>query len=241
MSAPFFSVIVPCLNAAATLERTITSVADQTECDRELIVVDGGSTDGTLEIIRARSEMITRSVSERDSGVYTAMNKGVRLAAGQWFLFLGANDALIRSDVLERVRSHIGTDSAAMYCGEAEYHDGRVWRAPIHPRVAYRNFMHHQSSFYHRSLFEGEGYDESLRIQADYEFNLRQWRAGTRLMPLPVRVSSCACGGLSDGGRWENYREEILVRHRHVPSWRSWPWDCGSIARFVRKKFVRAF
>jgi len=130
------------------------AVADQTESDRELIVVDGGSTDGTLEIIRARSDVIAHSVSERDSGVYAAMNKGTRLASGRWLLFLGANDSLIHPDVLLKVRTAIGDDRDAIYCGEAEYHDGRVWPAPVRPRVAYGNFMHHQSTFYHRSLFE---------------------------------------------------------------------------------------
>jgi len=239
MSAPFFSIIVPCRNAAATLARTLASVSAQTEGDRELIVVDGASSDGSAEILAARRAEITRLVSEPDAGVYAAMNKGVRLASGAWLLFLGANDALLAPDVLARVRAGIGGAKGGVYCGEAEYADGRVWLAPRAPHVKYRNFMHHQSSFYHRSLFAGDGYDERFRIQADYDFNLRLWLAGVRPQPLHVRVAVCATGGLSDGGTWANYRDEIAVRHQHFSSWGCWLWDAGSVARFVRKAIVR--
>jgi len=239
MAPPFFSIVIACRNAAPTLGRALESIDAQTECDREVIVIDGASTDGTSVILAKRRPLISHLVSESDDGVYAAMNKGARLAAGTWLLFLGADDVLAGPDTLVRVRAAIGPASAGVFCGEAAYDDGRVWPAPVAPRVRFRNFLHHQACFYHRSCFALGGYDESLRVQADYEFNLRQWHAGVRPVPMPVRVATCASGGLSDSGAWANYRDEIAARHRHFPAWQCWGWDAIAVARFLARKLRR--
>ena len=102
-----------------------------------------------------------------------------------------------------------------------------------------RNFVHHQATFYRRSLFvEHGGFDESLRVMGDYDFNLRLWRRGVTFRSLRLRVTACGTGGLSDSGRWLSYAEEIRVRHRHFPQWQCWPWDAGAVARFLRKRIV---
>ncbi len=240
MSVPFFSIILPCRNAAATLPAAIDSVLGQRTADVELIVVDGASTDGTAAVLAGRRDRLAVCLSEPDRGVYDAMNKGARLARGQWLLFLGADDQLVADDVLSRVQAAIGATGDGLFCGEAAYADGRVWTAPGKPSLRYRNFLHHQACFYHRSLFaSGAGYDLTFPIQADYDFNLRLWQAGVPCRPLAVRVAVCGTGGLSDGARWANYRDEIRVRHRHFPAVQCWPWDAGSVLRFLRKKLLR--
>ena len=240
MSAPFFTIIIPCRNAARTLGATLDSLKAQTWQDFEIVALSGGSTDET-DILRNRRDDRLVLVSEPDNGVYQAMNKGVGLARGRWLLFLGADDRLADSHVLAKVQTAAVAASATWLCGEAAYADGRIWRAPTQPNIRYRNFLHHQACFYHRSLFAAPAYDEALRIQADYDLNLRLWQTGNRPLPLALRVAVCGTGGLSDGGSWANYREEIRVRHRHFPAWQCWPWDLGAIARYVRKKIVRSF
>jgi putative colanic acid biosynthesis glycosyltransferase len=238
---PLISVIVACKNPGAALRATVESVwAQHDPPETELVVIDGGSTDGSVAWLEEQRSRIGQLVSEPDSGAYAAMNKGARLARGEWLLFLGANDRLADPEVLAALRDALSRGNADLFCGEAVYADGRVWHAPVAPIVGYRNFMHHQSSFYRRTLFDRLSYDETLRIQADYDLNLRLWLAGVRPVPLPVRVAVCATGGLSDGGAWANYREEIAVRHRHFPAWRCWPWDLGSVLRYLRKKIVRS-
>jgi glycosyltransferase involved in cell wall biosynthesis len=240
MPSPLFSIVIPCRNAEATIEATLESIRFQTDRQGvEVVVVDGASTDSTASIVDRFRDIVTIFISEPDDGVYFAMNKGARVASGKWYLFMGANDTLASPDVFAQVRGFLEEGAGGVYCGEAAYSDGRVWRAPVSPSVRYRNFMHHQSSFYHRSLFMEKGYDETFRIQADYDFNLRLWQNGVRPVPIPLRVAVCACGGLSDGGRWENYRDEIKVRHRHFPALQCWLWDLGSIARYMRKTFLR--
>lgn len=238
MSAPFFSLIVVCRNAGNTLARTLESVASQTEVDRELVVIDGASTDGTPGILASHRHVITTLVSEPDSGVYAAMNKGARLARGRWLLFLGADDVLVAPDTLARVHpTLLAAAETDVVAAEAAFDDGRVWR--LHPRRIYRSFVHHQATFYPRGLLSQQPYDETLRIQGDYDLNLRLAKAGVTFRALPLLVSRCASGGLSDGGRWANYREEIAVRHRHYSAPACWFWDLLSVLRYVRKRFVR--
>jgi glycosyltransferase involved in cell wall biosynthesis len=238
MSAPFFSLIVVCRNADRTLAATLASVAAQTETDRELVVIDGASTDGTAGILASHRSLIATLVSEPDSGVYSAMNKGVRLARGQWLLFLGADDVLVGPDTLARARAALPSASGReVIAGEAAFDDGRVWR--LHPRRIYRSFVHHQATFYPRHLLVDHPYDETLRIQGDYDLNLRLARAGVAFRALPLPISRCASGGLSDGGRWANYREEIAVRHRHYAAPVCWFWDLLSVLRFLRKRLIR--
>lgn len=241
MSAPFFSLIIPCRNAARSLAGTLDSLEEQTWQDFEIVALSGGSSDGTDDILRQRLDERLTLASEPDGGVYHAMNKGARLARGRWLLFLGADDRLADPQVLAQVHATAAATNETWLCGEAAYTDGRVWRPPIQPNIRYRNFLHHQACFYHRSLFAQHAYDESFPIQADYEFNLRLWLTGNRPCPLAVRVAVCGTGGLSDGGSWANYRDEIRVRHNHFPTWQCWLWDAGSIARYLRKKIVRNF
>lgn len=238
-AAPVISVVLACKNPGPRLPAALASVWGQQGAAWELIVIDGASVDGTREWLAARSTQVAALVSEPDGGVYEAMNKGVRLARGAWLLFLGADDRLAGNGVLAAVAARLDASAAGVFAGEAAFDDGRVYRLADRPRPAARNFVHHQAAFYRRDCFARGGYDESLRFQADYDLNLRLWRAGVHFRSLPVRVADCASGGLSDAGRWANYREEIAVRHRHFPAWQCWPWDLIAIARCGRKQYIR--
>ena len=240
-AAPVISVVVACRNPGPRLAAALASVWEQTGAAGELIVIDGASVDGTREWLAARADRLGAWASEPDRGAYAAMNKGVQLARGEWLLFLGADDFLAGPEVFGAVTPHLDAAVGDVFVGEAAYDDGRIYRLDRRLRPAARNFAHHQAAFFSRDCFVRGGYDESLRMQADYDFNLRLWRAGRRFRPLPVRVALCASGGLSDAGRWVNYREEIAVRHRHLPAWRCWPWDAGSVVRYLRKRVVIPF
>ena len=102
-SLPLISVITVCYQAAETLQKTILSVRQQYYQPLEFIVVDGGSTDGTRDIISRHQDIITRWVSEPDRGIYDAMNKGVSMATGEWVIFMNAGDTFAANDVLLRI------------------------------------------------------------------------------------------------------------------------------------------
>jgi len=241
-SPPPISVIVVCKNPGPRLEAALLSVWEQRELRPELIVIDGGSTDGTREWLETQRPRIATLISESDTGVYDAMNKGLAAARGEWVLFLGADDELDSEHVLTGMHVQLQQTSGGVGVGEAAYQDGRIYRLAAAPNPCARNFVHHQAAFYRRSLFGENGrFDPALAVMADYDFNLRLWKNHVRFKPVPLRIARCGTRGLSDRGRWQGYREEIRVRHRHFAAWRCWFWDALSVLRFLRKKFILRF
>lgn len=171
------SIITINLNNKEGLQKTIDSVVSQTFTDYEFIIIDGESTDGSVELIKQYGDRITYWVSEKDSGIYNAQNKGIRCAKGEYLYFLNSGDALCEPDTLEKVFGDDPHD--AFICGsfymeregrlEAETsYKGRDWQFSIYDLFA--GFLCHQAFFIHRSNFERFGlYDESLRVVADWK------------------------------------------------------------------------
>ena len=241
-AAPPFSVIVVCKNPGSRLHAALASVWEQLHVAPELIVIDGGSTDGTRELLESQRARLGALVSEPDRGVYDAMNKGIALAHGDWVLFLGADDRLVGDMVLSEAFNWLKKTEAGVAAGEAAYDDGRLYKLRSRVNPVARNFVHHQAAFYRRSLFAENGdFEVALAIMADYEFNVRLWKNRVRFKPIQLRIAACGVRGLSDAGHWRGYREEIFVRHRYFASWRCWFWDALSVVRFLRKKIVRTF
>ena len=147
---------------------------------------------------------------------------------------------LVGDMVLSESLNWMNKTEAGIAAGEVAYDDGRIYKLRSHVNPCARNFVHHQSTFYRRSLFaENDAFDTSLAVMADYEFNVRLWKNRVRFKPIPLRIAACGTGGLSDSGRWRGYREEIAVRHRYFAFGRCLVWDALSVVRYVRKKIVR--
>jgi putative colanic acid biosynthesis glycosyltransferase len=239
--APLLSVIVVCRNPGIRIRASLASIWDQRGPAPELVVIDGASTDGTREWLETQRGRCAVLVSEPDGGIYEAMNKAVARATADWLLFLGADDSLAEPAVLARLGSRLSLTDAEVVAATARFDDGRTYPPGDGRTAVRRNFLHHQATFYRRRLFAAQGgFDPTLRLMADYDFNLRLLRAGARFETDPALVAHCASGGASDAGTWRGYREEITVRHRHFPAWRCWPWDLGSGLRYLRKQFVRS-
>ncbi len=180
MAAPLFSIIVPTLDVETTIRSCLDSIVRQTFVDFQVVLVDGGSTDKTLEMIGAVAPALGgRLVLHRgqDQGVYDAMNRGAALAAGQWLLFLGADDTLHRPETLAEVAAFLAQagdchllygdvvlrGSATRYGGEFDL-----------DRLLFEKNLCHQSVFYRRELFTTIGpYNLRYRIWADWDFNIR--------------------------------------------------------------------
>ncbi|WP_428328413.1 glycosyltransferase family 2 protein [Mucilaginibacter sp.] len=175
---PFFSIIIPLYNSEGTLNDTIHSILMQDEKDYELVFVDGASTDNTLQIIadlqKSNPEVRIKILSERDNGIYDAMNKGLDLAKGSWFYFMGSDDRLHSPAVLSDIQREINkTDTDLIY--------GNVYGISSDTRYVYDTLskvlstgIHHQSIFYKASLFNEFGkYDLRFKTAADYHFTLK--------------------------------------------------------------------
>lgn len=169
-----FSIITPTFNCGRKIEKTIESVLSQNTELFEYIIVDGASSDDTLQIIEGHADDL-RLISERDAGAYDAMNKGIDAASGKYLYFLGAGDSL-RTDALQNIAAMMPDDLRALVYGNVYWvdkniiYDGEFSNAKL---KTYHNLCH-QSVFYGRSVFDLIGkYDPRFDVLADYAFNIK--------------------------------------------------------------------
>jgi len=172
------SIITINYNNAAGLLKTMESVVNQTTTDFEYIVIDGGSKDGSLDVIKQYESKLSYWVSEPDLGIYHAMNKGIRQANGEYCQFLNSGDYLLTPDVTKRMLTDMPPCSI-LYGNKIREINGRrlVERSyagrPITLMDMYQSTIFHASAYIKRSLFEKYGlYDESLKIVSDWKFYL---------------------------------------------------------------------
>ena len=178
-SPPFFSIIIAVYNNANGLKSTIESVINQNFTDFELIIIDGGSMDGTQEVINQYSHHLSYWVSEKDDGIYNAWNKAIRQAKGQWISFIGSDDKF-HYDALSNYYKYINANNKVEYVSSRVNlaRKGLVFRTIGLP-WSWPKFLHymtvaHVGSMHHKNLFVKYGlFDESYKITADYEFLLR--------------------------------------------------------------------
>jgi glycosyltransferase involved in cell wall biosynthesis len=165
------SVITVVRDGAETMERCVASVERQRYAGLEYVVVDGASTDGTLEVIRRHASSIDRFVSEPDAGVYDAMNKAVRIASGDFLLFLGADDELLAD--LGGTAPRL-SDPQTVYYGDTFWTRlGERYDGPFDARKLARRNLCQQGVFYPRSVFQRFAFDLRYPLQADWELHMR--------------------------------------------------------------------
>ncbi len=225
------SIITACLNQRAFITDTLESVMSQTYSPIEHIVIDGGSTDGTVDVLaRHAASSSLRWVSETDRGLSHAFNKGIVLATGEWLYFLNGDDYLIDGRAIGRVMAWIAAHPGhSIYMGGTAVVDEeglRITHGPPPPANAIytRNALLnegvpviHQGTFYRRRVFEVVGpYSEKYRTHMDYEFQLRATRyfdiAAMELLVACFRTHPLA---LSQQAGWRRYVELLCARVTH--------------------------
>jgi glycosyltransferase involved in cell wall biosynthesis len=217
------SVITVCFNSEITLQKAIDSVACQTGVEIEHIVVDGGSRDATVDIIRRNSQRLANWMSEPDKGVYEAMNKGLKLATGDVIAFLNSDDTYSSPSVLEVVVRTIQSEGLDALYGDVEFfHEGnpdkvvRTYNSGrFNPsRIGWGWMPAHPALFIRRDIYERFGnFREDYKIAGDYEFIARIFKSGElksrHIDQVMVRMQT---GGLSTSGFAATFRlnKEIL-------------------------------
>lgn len=212
------SIITINYNNLDGLRRTLGSVAEQTCREFEFLVIDGGSTDGSADLLSAEGSLVDYWVSEPDRGVYHAMNKGVRAAHGDYVLFLNSGDAFYDNDVVASVLDKLdGTD---VLTGGTWLSCGRAVPAPsrVSMDLFYEATLCHQASFIRRALLLEHPYDESLRYVADWKFWVQTlvFREGT-YRPLDVMVAYYDWNGMSTVHYVDVDREKQAVLRTFFP------------------------
>lgn len=229
------SIITVCLNAEATIADCLASIASQT-CRAEHVLIDGGSVDRTVDIIRAQSGPDAKVISEPDHGIYDAMNKGIQLATGDIVGILNADDFYAGPDILEKVSLAFVDPRIEACYGDLVYVDGRktekvrrYWRSGQYdPGRFYWGWMPpHPTFFVRRSLYEQHGgFKLNLGSAADYEIMLRfLLRHGMRTAYIPEVLVKMRTGGVSNASLQNRLKANSMDRQAwRVNGLQPYPW-----------------
>ncbi len=211
------SIITINLNNKAGLENTMKSVLSQTSKDYEWIVIDGGSTDGSKELIEQNAQYITYWVSEKDKGIYNAMNKGIDVARGDYLQFLNSGDYLADNNVVEEFFSMHPTEDViygnAIFVNKAGEEEGR-FEAPNSIRLSYfwNHRLNHQASFFHKRCFAMYHYNEENKIASDVELYMHLILSNSSFCKWDKRVVCMEIGGISSINHGGSEFAEIIER-----------------------------
>lgn len=239
------SIITVNLNNAAGLEKTAESIVSQTFNDFEWIVIDGGSTDGSVDVIRKYADRITYWVSEKDSGIYNAMNKGVKVAKGEYLQFLNSGDWLADDKVLEDV--FIDESKDAILYGDANcvkgseivkinYHEDQISLCYF-----FESSFCHQASFIPRPLLLNYPYNENLKLASDWEFFLKMMLDCYPFKHIHRIVCNFDYEGISSITENKDLiiKERLIIRDRIVPACVQFDYSTGKVGELIslRRKY----
>lgn len=218
---PTLSVITIVYNNIADIGRTMLSVLNQTYQPIEYIVIDGASTDGTLDIINTYKNRISKLVSEPDKGIYDAMNKGLAAATGDYVIFMNSGDEFYATDTVEKVFAT--ANDADIYYSETEMVNARReslgqrrHRAPA--KFNWRSFKYgmsvsHQAIYIRRTL--AEPYDPAYQLSADIDWIIRAAKKAKKIVRVDGYVAKYLIGGMSKTKHRQSLEERFHIMKRH--------------------------
>ncbi len=233
MKSPLISIITITLNAEKYLEQTIQSVLNQTYKNTEYIIVDGGSTDGTLGIIEKYKDAINHFISEKDEGIADAMNKGVTLATGESVIFLHADDYFVNDNALKVVVEKMDKTADIVAC-RIQY--GEQLRT-CKPRgfnfwFNFKQGIYHQGIVCRRDLIEKlNGFDIQFSIAMDYDFFVRAYHHRAKLVKVPAILAVMRESGISSRRNWQSLKNRFDEERRVHQK------NCHSLAIQILYKF----
>ncbi len=209
-----FSIITVCYNAKDDIGPSISSVISQTYGNREYIIVDGQSKDGTIEIINDFRNDISLIISEPDKGIYDAMNKGAKLASGDYLIFMNAGDIFVDENVLANVANALekGTDvlygdNILMYKTEKLYH-----KAKFFSKDDINLPFNHQSVFVRTQLAKDYPFDLRYKIAGDYYFFYTLYRLGKKFQYIPIPIANYNMDGMSQDNVIRTFKEVRMIQ-----------------------------
>lgn len=208
---PILSIITVVFNCELTLSSTIESVVQQKFKDFEYIIIDGGSTDGTLQLLEDYSEHIDIKISEKDKGIYDAMNKGIGQASGEWIYFLNAGDVLYDKRVLTNLFQLDFSADIVYGKHEADYgYFKRIQKPSALKKIWKGMIFSHQAMIAKTALMKASPFDLTYKMSADYNFIYKLYKVGAPLAVVDLIFCTVAAQGTS----------EINITTTHRERWR---------------------
>jgi glycosyltransferase involved in cell wall biosynthesis len=222
---PFISIIIPAFNAEETILTAIKSIQQQTFQDFEIVLVDGLSSDNTVKMVEELNDNRIKIHSEKDKGTYDAMNKGIGYAKGEWLYFIGGDDYLYDSSILEtlskklkKTKEHVLYGNVLIKGDTGWATDGQIYNGKYSFQKLLKSNICHQSMFYRRSfiLQNQLQYDLKYPVSADWDFNIA-CRLHTKFSYVKDIVAVFNAGGISTGkSRPEPFLEERKIKYAHL-------------------------
>ncbi len=241
---PVVSIITVCLNSRKYLDDAIKSVSGQTYPNIEYLIIDGGSTDGSVEIFNKYKNRIDRLIVEKDKGIFDAMNKGIGLAGGEIIYFLNSDDRLYDNKVIERVAPlFTGDKNPDFVYGNIEVVNpvngtSYIERYPrkITRKLFIRKTIGHPATFFSSFCFKKVGlFDEKYKIAADYEWFLRAlYLNKLKALHIEKNISIFRLGGISTNRK---YRDLYFSERRAIQKkyFNGFELMCSGILEFISK------
>lgn len=214
-----YTIITVNYNNCEGLRQTVQSVISQTYKDVEYIVIDGGSTDGSVEVLKQYEKYFSYWVSEKDKGIYNAMNKGIKHAHGDYLNFMNSGDMFFSNTVLEDVLCYLGDDivHGKQYDRSRGNYPFLISQVPT-MAYFYESSLQHQSCFIRRELFKDSLYDENYRIVSDWKFFIEKIIfQNCSFSFIPVTVASFEGNGVSIQQRELDANERQDVLNHYLP------------------------
>jgi glycosyltransferase involved in cell wall biosynthesis len=218
---PTLSIITIVYNNVRDIERTLLSVLNQSYAHIEYIVIDGASSDGTLEVIQRYQDKLSKVVSEKDAGIYDAMNKGLALASGDYVLFMNSGDELYAPNTVESVFAT--AHDADIYYGETEMYN-EAWqsigkrRHSVPEKFTWKSFrfgmtISHQAIYIRRTLTEQ--YDRQYELSADIDWILTAAKKAKTSVKVSGYVAKYLVGGMSKKRHHQSLKERFAIFTKH--------------------------
>lgn len=235
------SIITASYNCVDEIEVSIKSVLEQDYPNIEYIIIDGASTDGTVDIIKKYADRISYWVSEPDKGLYYAMNKGIERATGDWVYFLNAGDVFDSNEALQYMFSQDLSDVDAVYGYIYNTASGKYFRNPI-PFFEMKDPRHRRLGFSHQGVFVRTGwakrymFDTTFRCCADYNMMVELFKNSARFKYVDVAICKNAPAGFSEANRILQYKEQAIINGTYGTMWYYWHYATQSMKRWFKGK-----
>ena len=210
------SIITVCYNAGKVIRPTIKSILEQTYSNIEYIIVDGGSKDNTLSVVRESIKEFDNFnvviISEPDNGIYDAMNKGIKIASGKWIIFMNAGDTFFNCNVIKNIVLFFQDDFAVIYGDIAIFKKDNYYREISSEPFKHHLLMgfNHQGSFIRNDIAKKYLFNTSFILGADYDMMLRIYRDGLLFKYVPSIIAIYDVTGVSVQHNKRHYKDRLL-------------------------------
>lgn len=201
MTKKLVSVVTVVYNAAHEIEKTLESISRQKNELMEYIVLDGGSTDGTLEILQKYKASIDYLQSKKDGGIYEAMNESLKYVSGIYVININAGDILYEIPYT-LLKEHSRTSAITAICGVVEVEKDTYVQPECTRNIRLHNTIPHQGCFYKTEIFKNETYNTSYRVFADFDLNQRLYKAGKKIITSSCIIAFHSLRGVSNDKRY---------------------------------------